>query len=252
MGKITKFVVVNFIIPSVLGIVMANLGVIGCVFWNKIFVQAPCWLINFLVFSLLIAIFLDILVYFVWPKFVKKPKKSELLNLEFSDVSQSDNLGKIYLSVVNNGTKKIVDLEARLEEIQQHFLVKDELLQSFWKILPDKQKNILNKSEAKPGIPLSAIMVSFSSDYSEVFFEGMSKNITVERESIFRVKIIYSGKLDGETEFGNKTFDIDLYCNPSKKLFCLATLASGITRLDGVQITNQLLIDKYKDFRLNK
>ena len=80
----------------------------------------------------------------------------------------------------------------------------------------------------------------------------MSKNITVERESIFRVKIIYSGKLDGETEFGNKTFDIDLYCNPSKKLFCLATLASGITRLDGVQITNQLLIDKYKDFRLNK
>ena len=119
MGKITKFVVVNFIIPSVLGIVMANLGVIGCVFWNKIFVQAPCWLINFLVFSLLIAIFLDILVYFVWPKFVKKPKKSELLNLEFSDVSQSDNLGKIYLSVVNNGTKKIVDLEAVVDEAKK-------------------------------------------------------------------------------------------------------------------------------------
>jgi hypothetical protein len=46
MGKITKFVVVNFIIPSVLGIVMANLGVIGCVFWNKIFVQVK-WIRKF-------------------------------------------------------------------------------------------------------------------------------------------------------------------------------------------------------------
>lgn len=51
---------------------MANLGVLGCVFENRIFVQAPCWFINFLVFSLAAAIFLDVVVYIVWPKIKRK------------------------------------------------------------------------------------------------------------------------------------------------------------------------------------
>lgn len=86
MPKYTSHFLTNLFFPIVTGIILANLGVFGCVYFERTYVQAPCWLINFLMAFGLTAVCLDFLVYLVYPRIKGRQKK---VNLRFEEFPQN-------------------------------------------------------------------------------------------------------------------------------------------------------------------
>jgi hypothetical protein len=70
--------------PIIVGVILANLNAAGCVFFGETLIQAPCWLVNFLIGAFVTAVVLDVLVYWLYPKIRRKVKDRFSKNYSFN------------------------------------------------------------------------------------------------------------------------------------------------------------------------
>lgn len=77
--NISKFVWVTIIIPSGLGIILANIFDSACVFFGDVLIRyTSCGFVNFLFFSAITALILDTIVYYLLPKFIKQNLENKI------------------------------------------------------------------------------------------------------------------------------------------------------------------------------
>ena len=97
--KVTKFVFANLVMPVIVGIIMANLGNVGCIYYGHLLKYAPCWLVNFITAAFLTALVIDLVIYIIYPKI---QKRSGLLDILINDSGKDfwmDNNGNSHEAI---------------------------------------------------------------------------------------------------------------------------------------------------------
>ena len=177
---------------------------------------------------------------------IKKIQSDELkiTFVEFESINNEGNSG-LSMSVKNDETRKITELEARIEMVLKYYFdTKNEISESGWRIQSSENENILGKSEIRPDAQLSGIIVTYSDDFSEVKFGKSQEYFRINSsEAIYKIFIRYDGKIEGETTFRIKNIESDIYVKPSMKLICGAHIAS-ISK-----IMNEDFEKKFKEYR---
>jgi len=197
-------------------------------------ISFPCGILRVLIFIVALITFTAV-IHIVWIVYRRKyPKETESientklnLSVEGGTISKSGEQGGIVLyfvlDVINNGDRKIIELDAHPSRIDQITPILPENTINGISTLHMKRCQWEDRSyevELKPGISeLKKIRISMLDCSNEQFtfiHEGESRNsLHLQQNALYKVSISFKGKLEGSNpDYKYFHYETEFICSP--------------------------------------